>query len=104
MGSIGRQTVLPEYAGAFPYYRTRHTGEKTHIVHETDRNQSAGTTKCSRWDTHCDEIVTEVDALSVAKNLCAMCACRLEQNELRTLALMASAASQHEYEADDIQP
>ena len=103
MPSLGRQTVLPEYGGGFPFARAKkRNGSVNHVVHQEEQSGNTGRTYCARWQMACSDIETELDVLNVARNLCSQCASRLDESHLETLAVMASASSQHHIEVTDI--
>jgi|AntDeeMetagen134_2_1112570.scaffolds.fasta_scaffold08887_2 hypothetical protein len=92
-----RQTILREYTAAFPYKISIHTVSVNHFVAESKRigAGNAGRTKCGR-NVGSREIRTRLDVLNLANNPCLSCLDGLTDREIETLALMASAASQHE--------
>lgn len=104
MPSAGRQTILREYAGDFPYrHAKRSGGSVNHVAHHDDVDGTAGKTFCARWSVSTNSISTELRVLNVALNLCSQCCNRMDEQEIETLALMASVASDDVVEPSDIQ-
>lgn len=103
MPSIGRQTVLQEYVAGFPFRKCKkQSGSVHHVVHEDDLSGDVGQTYCARWKMAATDIETELDVLNVARNLCARCTMRLDDDHVTTLAAMANVSTQHEIDASDI--
>lgn len=98
----GRQTVLREFLRDFPFYVSTGSG-KTHYVHEDDAPHGlAGTSYCGRFNVSCTYPRTRLEVLNAARNPCLMCLRRMSDEHLDTVAVMASACSQHEITRHDI--
>lgn len=96
-----RQTVLAEYLQPFPFSISK-GGGKTHFVHDDDASCGSGDTYCGRFTVACAYPRSALDVLNAARNPCALCLRRLDDSIVRTVALMASANSQHEITPSDI--
>ncbi len=99
-----RQTILREYTETgFAYEFAPGTGKRNHLapLAKKEGTGNVSRTKCGR-NTVTRELRTRVDVLSAANNLCRQCLRGMSDDDVETLALMASASSRHETTAADI--